>query len=111
MGQTGFPSMGPPPFRTEQNTPVTQHFLPLLLPRHRPPKGICLIRQTETENFLDFGAIQENSGRTAGAVSPKHDLDLTQALADKVSQVALCRPLLLAVDGLVCLIVGFHFSK
>jgi len=35
-----------------------------------------------------------------GVVSPKRDLDLIQALADKVRQMALCRPLLLAVDGL-----------
>jgi len=35
-----------------------------------------------------------------GVVSPKRDLELIQALADKVRQMALCRPLLLAVDGL-----------
>jgi transposase-like protein len=36
-----------------------------------------------------------------GVVSPKRDLDLIQALADQVRAMALCRPLLLAVDGLV----------
>lgn len=35
-----------------------------------------------------------------GVVSPKRDLGLIQALADKVRQMALCRPLLLAADGL-----------
>jgi transposase-like protein len=35
-----------------------------------------------------------------GVVSPKRDMDLIQSLADKVRQMALCRPLLLAVDGL-----------
>jgi hypothetical protein len=38
-----------------------------------------------------------------GVVSPKRDLDLIQSLADKVRQMALCRPLLLAVDGLASL--------
>lgn len=35
-----------------------------------------------------------------GVVSPKRDLDLIQALVDKVRAIARCRPLLLAVDGL-----------
>lgn len=35
-----------------------------------------------------------------GVVSDKRDLDLIQALSDKVKGLALCRPLLLAVDGL-----------
>jgi len=35
-----------------------------------------------------------------GVVSPKRDLALIQSLANKVRQMALCRPLLLAVDGL-----------
>ena len=35
-----------------------------------------------------------------GVISPKRDLDLIQALADKVRSMALCHPLLLAVDGL-----------
>lgn len=43
-----------------------------------------------------------------GAVSPKRDLDLIQALADKVRQMALCRPLLLAVDGLASYVSAFR---
>ena len=43
-----------------------------------------------------------------GAVSPKRDLDLIQALANKVKQMALCRPLLLAVDGLASYLSAFR---
>jgi len=43
-----------------------------------------------------------------GVVSPKRDLDLIQALADKVRQMALCRPLLLAVDGLASYVSTFR---
>ena len=35
-----------------------------------------------------------------GVVRSQRDLDLIQAVADKVGHMALCRPLLLAVDGL-----------
>ena len=42
-----------------------------------------------------------------GVVSPKRDLDLIQALADKVRQMAVCRPLLLAVDGLASYVSAF----
>ena len=35
-----------------------------------------------------------------GVVSPKRDKHLIRALADKIRQVALCREVLLAVDGL-----------
>jgi len=43
-----------------------------------------------------------------GVVSPKRDLNLIQALADKVRQMALCRPLLLAVDGLASYVSAFR---
>jgi transposase-like protein len=43
-----------------------------------------------------------------GVVSPKRDLKLIQALADKVKQMALCRPLLLAVDGLASYVSAFR---
>jgi transposase-like protein len=43
-----------------------------------------------------------------GEVSPKRDLDLIQALANKVKQIALCRPLLLAVDGLASYVSAFQ---
>lgn len=43
-----------------------------------------------------------------GVVSPKRDLDLIQALADQVRQMALCRPLLLAVDGLASYVSAFR---
>jgi transposase-like protein len=43
-----------------------------------------------------------------GVVSPKRDLDLIQALADKVQNMALCRPLLLAVDGLASYVTAFR---
>lgn len=43
-----------------------------------------------------------------GVVSPKRDLDLIQALADKVRHMALCRPLLLAVDGLASYVSAFR---
>jgi transposase-like protein len=43
-----------------------------------------------------------------GVVSPKRDLNLIQALADKVRNMALCRPLLLAVDGLASYVSAFR---
>jgi len=43
-----------------------------------------------------------------GVMSPKRDMALIQSLADKVRQIALCRPLLLAVDGLVSYVSAFH---
>jgi transposase-like protein len=43
-----------------------------------------------------------------GVVSPKRDQKLIQALADKVRQMALCRPLLLAVDGLASYVSAFR---
>jgi len=43
-----------------------------------------------------------------GVVRPKRDLNLIQALADKIKQMALCRPLLLAVDGLASYVSAFR---
>jgi transposase-like protein len=43
-----------------------------------------------------------------GVISPKRDKDLIQALADKVRKMALCRPLLLAVDGWVSYVSAFR---
>ncbi|MCL4528684.1 MAG: hypothetical protein M1282_04650 [Chloroflexi bacterium] len=43
-----------------------------------------------------------------GVISPKRDLDLIQALADQVREMALCRPLLLAVDGLASYVSAFR---
>jgi transposase-like protein len=45
-----------------------------------------------------------------GAVSVHRDLDLIQALANKIKAVALCRPLLLAVDGLASYVTAFRNS-
>jgi transposase-like protein len=45
-----------------------------------------------------------------GVVSRKRDLELIQALADKVRAIALCRPLLLAVDGLVSYVTAFRLA-
>lgn len=43
-----------------------------------------------------------------GAISPHRDLDLIQVLANKIRKVALCRPLLLAVDGLSSYVTAFR---
>jgi len=43
-----------------------------------------------------------------GVISPKRDLDLIQVLADQVHSMALCRPLLLAVDGLASYVSAFR---
>lgn len=43
-----------------------------------------------------------------GVISPRRDLNLIQALADKVRKMALCRPLLLAVDGLASYVSAFR---
>jgi hypothetical protein len=40
----------------------------------------------------------------------KRDLELIQALADKVRAIALCRPLILAVDGLSTYITAFRLA-
>jgi transposase-like protein len=42
-----------------------------------------------------------------GAISPTRDLNLIQALADQIRQMALCRNLLLAVDGLASYVKAF----
>ncbi|MBI3761905.1 MAG: hypothetical protein HY260_08620 [Chloroflexi bacterium] len=46
----------------------------------------------------------------AGVVSRKRDLDLIQALVDKVRAVARCRPLALAVDGLASYVTAFRHA-
>ena len=46
----------------------------------------------------------------AGAVSAHRDLDLIQTLTDKIKGMALCRPLLLAVDGLASYVTAFRNS-
>jgi hypothetical protein len=43
-----------------------------------------------------------------GAISPQRDLDLIQALANQIRQIALCRDLLLAVDGLASYVKAFR---
>ena len=43
-----------------------------------------------------------------GAISPKRNLDLIQTLANQIRQVALCRDLLLAVDGLASYVKAFQ---
>jgi len=45
-----------------------------------------------------------------GVVSSKRDLDLIQSLVDKVRGIALCRPLLLAADGLVSYVTAFRMA-
>ena len=43
-----------------------------------------------------------------GAISPQRDLALIQVLANKIRNIALCRPLLLAVDGLASYVTAFR---
>ncbi len=43
-----------------------------------------------------------------GAVSARRDLVLIQTLAQQVRQIALCRPMLLAVDGLASYVTAFQ---
>ena len=43
-----------------------------------------------------------------GVISPHRDKGLIQALADQIRRVALCRPLLLAVDGLPSYVKAFQ---
>jgi transposase-like protein len=45
-----------------------------------------------------------------GAISHKRDLKLIQSLADQIRQIALCRELLLAVDGLASYLKAFRRS-
>jgi hypothetical protein len=45
-----------------------------------------------------------------GVVSAHRDLNLIQALSDKIKGMALCRPLLLAVDGLASYVTAFRTS-
>lgn len=43
-----------------------------------------------------------------GAISPKRNLELIQNLADQIRSIALCRELLLAVDGLASYVKAFQ---
>jgi transposase-like protein len=43
-----------------------------------------------------------------GAISPKRDLNLIQKLANQLRQIALCREMLLAVDGLASYVKAFR---
>ncbi|MBE7553387.1 MAG: hypothetical protein HS126_20130 [Anaerolineales bacterium] len=43
-----------------------------------------------------------------GAISPHRDKGLIQAVADQIRAIALCRPLLLAVDGLPSYVKAFQ---
>lgn len=43
-----------------------------------------------------------------GAISPKRDLNLIQKLANQIRQTALCREMLLAVDGLASYVKAFR---
>lgn len=43
-----------------------------------------------------------------GAISPKRDLDLIQELANQLRQIALCRKMVLAVDGLASYVKAFR---
>jgi transposase-like protein len=45
-----------------------------------------------------------------GVVSPKRDMELIQSLVDKVRAIALCRPLLLAADGLASYVTAFRLA-
>jgi hypothetical protein len=45
-----------------------------------------------------------------GVVSRKRDLDLIQSLVNKVRAIALCRPLLLAADGLASYVTAFRMA-
>jgi transposase-like protein len=45
-----------------------------------------------------------------GVVSRQRDLKLIQSLVDKVRTIALCRPLLLAADGLVSYVTAFRMA-
>lgn len=45
-----------------------------------------------------------------GVISPRRDKHLIRQLADKIRQMALCRPLLLAVDGLSSYIEAFQHA-
>ena len=43
-----------------------------------------------------------------GVISPRRNLALIQALADRIRAMAFCRPLLLAVDGLPGYVKAFQ---
>ena len=45
-----------------------------------------------------------------GVVSPKRDMELIQSMVDKVRAIALCRPLLLAADGLAIYVTAFRLA-
>ncbi len=65
----------------------------------------------ETQNgilWMAFAIWVPTRSWMGGVVSPKRDMDLIQSLADKVRQMALCRLLLLAVDGLASYVSTFR---
>ena len=58
--------------------------------------------------WMAFGIWVSTRLWMGGVASPKRDMELIQSLADKVRQLALCRPLLLAVDGLASYVSAFR---
>ena len=58
--------------------------------------------------WMALAMMVSNRRWLGGAISPKRDLELLQILANQIRAVALCRPLLLAVDGLPGYIKAFQ---
>src|SRR3990172_6789038 len=72
--------------------------------------GRCKTGGSEQANIVRMALAIMVSTRLwlGGVVSPHRDLDLIQVLANKIRNLALCRPLLLAVDGLASYVTTFR---
>ena len=68
------------------------------------------VRRQEGHFWMALAIMVSTRLWLGGAVSVHRNLDLIQALAHKIKAVALCRPLLLAVDGLASYVTAFHNS-
>jgi transposase-like protein len=68
------------------------------------------VKKTEGHFWMALAIMVSTRLWLGGVVSPHRDLDLIQSLSDKIKNIALCRPLLLAVDGLSSYVSAFRNS-
>ena len=67
--------------------------------------------KTQTGNYwMALAMVVRTRLWLGGVVSRKRNLDLIRALVEKVRVIALCRPLLLAVDGLSSYVTAFRLA-
>ncbi|MDX9993545.1 MAG: hypothetical protein RBS68_15995 [Anaerolineales bacterium] len=80
--------------------------------RGQTGKGNIHVHSQKDERFICDACRETFTIRLwlGGVVSRKRDLDLIQSLVDNVRAIALCRPLLLAADGLASYVAAFRMA-